>query len=118
GAEPPSPGLNGLDKINNDESSKLRTFLSILRSLIWMIRFVGVPDIASVRFSLPAQLLEPTPNLVTGISIVRESSVFTKLMPAFMFRILELSGSTGNLSQVRAITTLRSQMLFYSVAAS
>jgi len=57
GAEPPSPGLNGLDKINNDESSKLRTFLSILR------RFVGVPDIASVRFSLPAQLLEPTPNL-------------------------------------------------------
>ncbi|KAN0076597.1 Oxysterol-binding protein-like protein 1 [Elaphomyces granulatus] len=56
-AEPPSPSLNGLDKINNDESSKLRTFLSILR------RFVGVPDIAFVRFSLPAQLLEPTPNL-------------------------------------------------------
>jgi hypothetical protein len=57
GAEPPSPSLNCLNKINNDESSKLRTFLSILR------RFVGVPDIASVRFSLPAQLLEPTPNL-------------------------------------------------------
>lgn len=28
-------------------------------------RFVGVADIASVRFSLPAQLLEPTPNLGT-----------------------------------------------------
>ncbi|KAL2862915.1 putative oxysterol binding protein (Orp8) [Aspergillus lucknowensis] len=40
-----------------DESSKLKTFVSILR------KFVGVSDIASVRFSLPAQLLEPTPNL-------------------------------------------------------
>lgn len=26
-------------------------------------RFIGVADIASVRFSLPSQLLEPTPNL-------------------------------------------------------
>jgi hypothetical protein len=26
-------------------------------------RFIGVKDLASVRFSLPAQLLEPTPNL-------------------------------------------------------
>lgn len=40
-----------------DEGSKLRTFLSILR------KFIGVADIAAVRFSLPAQLLEPTPNL-------------------------------------------------------
>ena len=40
-----------------DDSSKLKTFLSILR------KFIGVSDIASVRFSLPAQLLEPTPNL-------------------------------------------------------
>ena len=40
-----------------DDSSKLRTFLSILR------RFIGVTDIAAVRFSLPAQLLEPIPNL-------------------------------------------------------
>ncbi|KAM0797246.1 oxysterol-binding protein-like protein [Usnea florida] len=40
-----------------DDSSKLRTLLSILR------KFIGVSDIASVRFSLPAQLLEPTPNL-------------------------------------------------------
>ncbi|PKX91575.1 putative oxysterol binding protein (Orp8) [Aspergillus novofumigatus IBT 16806] len=41
----------------NDDSSKLKTFLSILR------KFVGVADIASVRFSLPAHLLEPRPNL-------------------------------------------------------
>ncbi|EED14143.1 oxysterol binding protein (Orp8), putative [Talaromyces stipitatus ATCC 10500] len=41
----------------HDDSSKVKTFLSILR------KFVGVADIASVRFSLPAQLLEPTPNL-------------------------------------------------------
>lgn len=27
------------------------------------VRFVGVADIASVRFSLPAHLLEPRPNL-------------------------------------------------------
>ncbi|MCJ1366936.1 hypothetical protein MMC16_006067 [Acarospora aff. strigata] len=41
----------------SDDSSKLKTLLSILR------KFIGVADIASVRFSLPAQLLEPTPNL-------------------------------------------------------
>lgn len=26
-------------------------------------RFIGVADLANVRFSLPSQLLEPTPNL-------------------------------------------------------
>ena len=40
-----------------DDSSKLKTFLTILR------KFIGISDLASVRFSLPAQLLEPTPNL-------------------------------------------------------
>lgn len=40
-----------------DDSSKLKTFLGILR------KFIGVADIAAVRFSLPTQLLEPTPNL-------------------------------------------------------
>ncbi|KAI5361168.1 Putative oxysterol-binding protein [Septoria linicola] len=39
------------------DTSKLKTFLGILR------RFIGVTDIAAVRFSLPAQLLEPIPNL-------------------------------------------------------
>ncbi|KAM3069978.1 hypothetical protein ACMFMG_003985 [Clarireedia jacksonii] len=40
-----------------DDGSKLKMFLGILR------KFIGVADIASVRFSLPSQLLEPTPNL-------------------------------------------------------
>ncbi|KAK3207383.1 hypothetical protein GRF29_103g870132 [Pseudopithomyces chartarum] len=40
-----------------DDGSKLKTFLGVLR------RFIGVSDLAAVRFSLPAQLLEPTPNL-------------------------------------------------------
>ncbi|KAK4612320.1 Oxysterol-binding protein-like protein 1 [Fulvia fulva] len=39
------------------DTSKLKTFLGILR------RFVGVTDMAAVRFSLPAQLMEPIPNL-------------------------------------------------------
>ncbi|KAI9687417.1 MAG: hypothetical protein M1820_010454 [Bogoriella megaspora] len=39
------------------DSSKLKTFLSILK------RFIGVSDMAAVRFSLPAQLMEPIPNL-------------------------------------------------------
>jgi hypothetical protein len=51
-----SPASSASEK-STDDSSKLKTFLSILR------RFIGVTDIASVRFSLPAQLLEPTPNL-------------------------------------------------------
>jgi hypothetical protein len=40
-----------------DHTSKLKTFLNILR------KFIGVSDLASIRFSLPAHLLEPTPNL-------------------------------------------------------
>ena len=40
-----------------EDSSKLKTFVSILR------KFIGISDLASVRFSLPANLLEPTPNL-------------------------------------------------------
>lgn len=39
------------------ESGKLKMVLSILR------QFVGVKDMASVRFSLPSQLIEPIPNL-------------------------------------------------------
>ena len=49
---PPPP-----DGKDPGDASKLRTFLSILK------RFIGVTDIAAVRFSLPAQLLEPIPNL-------------------------------------------------------
>ncbi|MCJ1470988.1 hypothetical protein MMC07_009636 [Pseudocyphellaria aurata] len=67
------PGAYVSDK-TPDDSSKLRTLLSILR------KFIGVADIASVRFSLPAQLLEPTPNLV-----------------------LDLPGSTRNLYKVGVV---------------
>ena len=51
-----------------DESSKLKTFLGVLR------RFIGVSDLAAVRFSLPAQLLEPTPNLGMSISVAASAS--------------------------------------------
>ena len=39
------------------EGSKIKTFITIIR------KFIGVADLAAVRFSLPAQLLEPIPNL-------------------------------------------------------
>lgn len=54
--EAPLPPATEADEPQND-GSKLRTFISILR------KFIGVADLASVRFSLPSQLLEPTPNL-------------------------------------------------------
>lgn len=44
------------DKDQSD-SGKLRTLLGILK------RMVGVKDIAAIRISLPANLLEPVPNL-------------------------------------------------------
>ncbi|KAI1088865.1 hypothetical protein F5B19DRAFT_505201 [Rostrohypoxylon terebratum] len=52
---PPSTHIN--EDIPQNEGSKLKTFISILR------KFIGVADLAAVRFSLPSQLLEPTPNL-------------------------------------------------------
>ncbi|KAI0179773.1 hypothetical protein GGR52DRAFT_587307 [Hypoxylon sp. FL1284] len=45
------------EDVPQNDGSKLKTFISILR------RFIGVADLAAVRFSLPSQLLEPTPNL-------------------------------------------------------
>ncbi|KAG0132968.1 hypothetical protein HOY82DRAFT_642002 [Tuber indicum] len=54
-ATPPGTVSNTGSEAENQ--SKLRTLLGILR------RFIGVADIASVRFSLPSQLLEPVPNL-------------------------------------------------------
>lgn len=49
------PGFN-LARIDSSDSK----ICANLRSLR---RFIGVTDLASVRFSLPSQLLEPTPNL-------------------------------------------------------
>ncbi|KAL7910928.1 hypothetical protein GGI35DRAFT_446025 [Trichoderma velutinum] len=56
-SSPPSPPAVATPDEPHNEGSKLRTFLGILR------KFIGVTDLASVRFSLPSQLLEPTPNL-------------------------------------------------------
>ncbi|KAL7951392.1 hypothetical protein V8C42DRAFT_303987 [Trichoderma barbatum] len=56
-SSPPSPPTVATPDEPHNEGSKLRTFLGILR------KFIGVTDLASVRFSLPSQLLEPTPNL-------------------------------------------------------
>ena len=38
-------------------SRRLRT------NALMLSRFIGVTDIAAIRFSLPSQLLEPIPNL-------------------------------------------------------
>lgn len=35
----------------------------MIRAKMCLPRFIGVADIANVRFSLPAQLIEPIPNL-------------------------------------------------------
>jgi len=56
-SQQPTPATTPADNQLQDDSSKLRTFLSLLR------KFIGVTDIANVRFSLPSQLLEPIPNL-------------------------------------------------------
>ncbi|KAL2117525.1 hypothetical protein VTJ04DRAFT_7185 [Mycothermus thermophilus] len=59
--EPP-PTLAVAEEPQN-EASRFRTFVSILR------KFIGVSDLASVRFSLPASLLEPRPNLEYSVYI-------------------------------------------------
>ncbi|KAK7745926.1 hypothetical protein SLS53_002645 [Cytospora paraplurivora] len=53
----PPPTAEVASDENHSDSSKLRIFIGILK------KFIGVADLASVRFSLPSQLLEPTPNL-------------------------------------------------------
>ena len=63
-------------------------------ALTGTFRFVGVADIASVRFSLPAQLLEPTPNLGTTVDNWGICGCW------LITRILELFGSTGDFCEV------------------
>jgi len=53
----PQPNTALGERSAGEDASKLKTFLGILK------KFIGVSDIAAVRFSLPAQLLEPIPNL-------------------------------------------------------
>ncbi|KAH8724622.1 hypothetical protein GQ44DRAFT_617900 [Phaeosphaeriaceae sp. PMI808] len=56
-AATPSNAANAPAEKPPEDGSKFKTLLGILR------KFIGVSDLASVRFSLPAQLLEPRPNL-------------------------------------------------------
>lgn len=42
---------------DNSDSGKLKALLNVLK------RMVGVKDLAAIRLSLPANLLEPVPNL-------------------------------------------------------
>jgi hypothetical protein len=64
-------------------------------NLLHIVRFIGVADIAAVRFSLPANLLEPTPNLgmllFTGLSHVIGFCLETMSLRA-LFRLLGLFG--------------------------
>jgi hypothetical protein len=84
-----TPSNAAAEKVPED-GSKFKTLLGILRKYVFSprshvairsslccarrrlkeltrfcCRFIGVSDLASVRFSLPAQLLEPRPNLGT-----------------------------------------------------
>ncbi len=71
----PGPGTVSSSGSDADNQSKLRfalqarpacttVLIASPRTLLGILRrFVGVADIASVRFSLPSQLLEPVPNL-------------------------------------------------------
>ncbi|KAN0065665.1 hypothetical protein ACQY0O_000795 [Thecaphora frezii] len=49
--------LGAANDKDQSDSGKLKTLLGILK------RMIGVKDIAAMRLSLPANLLEPTPNL-------------------------------------------------------
>jgi len=71
-----------------DDSSRLKLFLGLLR------KFIGVPDMAAVRFSLPAQLIEPIPNLEywhyldrpeTFISIGQSDSELGRMLEVLRF---------------------------------
>ncbi|KAA8894482.1 hypothetical protein FN846DRAFT_912862 [Sphaerosporella brunnea] len=52
-----TPGNVSSSGTDAEKQSKLKMLLGILG------KFIGVADIATVRFSLPSQLLEPVPNL-------------------------------------------------------
>ncbi|CAO1628450.1 unnamed protein product [Sympodiomycopsis kandeliae] len=49
--------LNAMSEKDNSDSGKLKTLMGVLKKM------VGVKDMAAIRLSLPANLLEPIPNL-------------------------------------------------------
>jgi hypothetical protein len=66
---------------------KMATKRNLWDTGLWVYRFIGVSDIAAVRFSLPAQLLEPTPNLGT-----QPLEMYIRTIKLRVIRILELPG--------------------------
>jgi len=85
----------------------------LLTGPLWF-RFLGVSDIAAVRFSLPAQLLEPTPNLGMPDTPTAYSSQppithaeTTRVLTED--RILELPRQAGNLHKVSLRTMVFSR---------
>ncbi|ETI25255.1 hypothetical protein G647_04630 [Cladophialophora carrionii CBS 160.54] len=88
---PPTPPTGAAVPSDNDlrdDSSKLRTFLGLLK------KFIGVSDIANVRFSLPSQLIEPIPNLEywhyldrpeTFVSIGRSNEPLGRMLEVLRF---------------------------------
>lgn len=80
------PPTSAVSDKAQDDMGKLRLFVSLLKKYVNAHlfirtrknhvetdrdRFIGVPDISAVRFSLPAQLIEPIPNLgTTAMSIL------------------------------------------------
>lgn len=59
--------------ISADYGSKLRYVFTLLR------QFINVPDLANAKFSLPAQLLHPVPNLGRLLT-QKQSARFHRLM--------------------------------------
>ncbi|RMD42089.1 hypothetical protein DV735_g3023, partial [Chaetothyriales sp. CBS 134920] len=57
-----APPTLELSEKSQDEGSRLRILWDLLR------KFMNVADFSAVRFSLPAQLIEPIPNLVCAVS--------------------------------------------------
>ncbi|OBR16114.1 Oxysterol-binding family protein [Colletotrichum higginsianum IMI 349063] len=53
----------GLAIKQNQTEAAFQQTSSWLTDCVFRSRFIGVADLAAVRFSLPSQLLEPTPNL-------------------------------------------------------
>jgi hypothetical protein len=74
-------------------------------------RFIGVSDLASVRFSLPAQLLEPRPNLGTFDTHGarrRHGEATLGRQGLTDCRVLALSGQARHIHQVSATGGTRS----------
>ena len=84
------------------ERSRVTSAQAVPALTMYQCRFIGVTDIASVRFSLPAQLLEPTPNLgTTTDSCLLEWRSAENTALILYIRVLELSRPTRDVHKAR-----------------